>query len=174
MKGLLSIAIPLLDGADRLRGVVTSDGGAEYNPRWLPLPVAGPHWTAIVDRLQRPSDSLRVVIRDTRLLHGLVRIIPTAEGALALQTHYTTKPDGTPQSLYVSVLHGDTVAIGVSVSGALGLPLPAVPEPPLTPEELRTRADALYGSMRDAMRRGDWNAFGAAFDALGRLLRARR
>ncbi len=173
-RGLLSFAVPLLDGADRLRGVVTSDGGAEYSPRWVPLLGPGPHWTTIVDRLQRPSDSLRTVIRDTRLLQGLVRVIPTAEGPLALQTHYTTRADGTPQSLYVSVLHGDTVAIGVSVSGALGLPSPAVAVSPLTPEELRPRAEALYGTMRDAMRRGDWNAFGAAFEALGRLLRARR
>jgi hypothetical protein len=28
----------------------------------------------------------------------------------------------------------------------------------------------LYEAMRSAQRRGDWAAFGAAFDALGRLL----
>jgi hypothetical protein len=173
-KGLLSVAFPLLDGADRLRGVVTSDGGAEYNPRWVPLTAPGMPWTALVDRLQHPGDSLRAIIRDARVLQGLVRVIPTAEGPLTIQTHYTTRPDGTPQALYVSVMHGDTVATGASVSGAMGLPMPTVAASPLTPEELRTRAEALYGTMREAMRRGDWNAFGAAFEALGRLLRARR
>jgi uncharacterized membrane protein (UPF0182 family) len=37
---------------------------------------------------------------------------------------------------------------------------------------MRARAAALYGEMRDAMRRGDWTAFGRALDALGATLRA--
>jgi len=35
---------------------------------------------------------------------------------------------------------------------------------------LRARATRLYEAMRDAMRRGDWTAFGEAYDALGALL----
>jgi uncharacterized membrane protein (UPF0182 family) len=31
-------------------------------------------------------------------------------------------------------------------------------------------ASALYAAMRDALRRGDWAAFGRAFDGLGRAL----
>jgi len=34
----------------------------------------------------------------------------------------------------------------------------------------KTSVTALYAAMRDALRRGDWAAFGRAFDELGRLL----
>jgi uncharacterized membrane protein (UPF0182 family) len=33
---------------------------------------------------------------------------------------------------------------------------------------------ALYAAMRDALRRGDWVAFGRAFDGLGRAVGAAR
>jgi hypothetical protein len=36
--------------------------------------------------------------------------------------------------------------------------------------DVRKRALELYDAMRDAMRRGEWAAFGRAFDALGKLL----
>ncbi|HEY9517163.1 MAG TPA: hypothetical protein VIQ74_15905, partial [Gemmatimonadaceae bacterium] len=35
--------------------------------------------------------------------------------------------------------------------------------------DLRTRVRRLYETMRDALRRGDWSAFGRAYDALGEL-----
>jgi uncharacterized membrane protein (UPF0182 family) len=173
-SGLLSVAVPILDHADRLRGAVTSDGGAEYRPRWRPLTSAGPTWSSVVERLQRPTDSMRSVIRDTRLLQGPVRVVPAVGGLIALETHYTTRPDGTPQALYVSVLHRDTVLAGVSIASAIGLPAPADSQAPITPEGFRSRVEALYGAMRDALRRSDWAAFGAAYEALGRLLSARQ
>ena len=43
-------------------------------------------------------------------------------------------------------------------------------EAPLVAGDLKTSAAALYAAMRDALRRGDWAAFGRAFDALGRVL----
>jgi hypothetical protein len=47
-----------------------------------------------------------------------------------------------------------------------------VADVPVTPEDFRRRVNALYESMRDAMRRGDWAGLGAAYEALGRLLRS--
>jgi uncharacterized membrane protein (UPF0182 family) len=41
---------------------------------------------------------------------------------------------------------------------------------PSTVAEPKASAAALYNAMRDALRRGDWTAFGRAFEALGRLL----
>jgi hypothetical protein len=35
--------------------------------------------------------------------------------------------------------------------------------------DFRTRVRRLYEAMREALRRGDWEAFGRAYDALGRL-----
>ena len=34
------------------------------------------------------------------------------------------------------------------------------------------RVNDLYTTMRDALRRGDWTAFGKAYEDLGRVLRA--
>jgi uncharacterized membrane protein (UPF0182 family) len=47
-----------------------------------------------------------------------------------------------------------------------------VVELPVSPDDFRKRVAALYESMREAMRKGDWAALGAAYDALGRLLRS--
>jgi hypothetical protein len=171
-SGLTAIAFPVLDASDRLRGTVTSDGGAEYHPQWHPLDSVGPRWPAIVDSLQRMGDSLRAFIRDTRLLQGPVRVVPTAEGVVAVETHYTTRPDGTPQELYISVLRRNGVLTGMTIPSAMGLPAPLAAQAPLTPEEFRSRVEALYGAMREALRRGDWGTFGEAYEALGRLLRA--
>jgi hypothetical protein len=43
---------------------------------------------------------------------------------------------------------------------------------PSTPVAFHARVAALYGAMRAAMQRGDWTAFGRAYDDLGRLLGA--
>jgi carbamate kinase len=46
---------------------------------------------------------------------------------------------------------------------------------PIASADFRTAAEQLYARMSDAMRRGDWVAFGHAYDALGALLnRARK
>jgi hypothetical protein len=55
---------------------------------------------------------------------------------------------------------------------AAGLPNPIVADLPMTAEDFRRRVSALYESMREAMRRGDWSGIGAAYEALGRLLRS--
>ena len=41
----------------------------------------------------------------------------------------------------------------------------------ITPAAFRQRVNDLYGAMRDALQRGDWPAFGKAYDDLGRLLK---
>lgn len=170
--GTLAISLPILDPSERVRGVVTVTGGPRPQPRWEPGPEPGPHWQEIVEHLQHAGDSLRAQLRNARLLPGAVRVIPTAEGLLAVQTHYTTRPDGTPQVMFTSLMRGAQASVGTTLGGAAGMPLPAVAPGPLTPEEFRARIQVLYEAMRDAMRRGDWAAFGAAYETLGRLLRA--
>ncbi len=172
--GLLSIAIAVLDARDRLRGVVTGEGGPEAHLSWRPRESEEARWPQVVDRLQRAGDSLRSVLSDTRLLEGAVRIVPSAGSVLSIETHYATRPDGTPHVVYVSVLHGDSVSSGATIADAVGVPGPPVNTPPPTPEEFRARVEALYTAMHDALRRGDWTAFGTAYEALGRLLRTGR
>ena len=71
----------------------------------------------------------------------------------------------------VSAVMGDTLRSGPTLAAALGLVPPGTGAVGATPADLRTRAEALYREMRDALRRGDWPAFGRAFEALGTALR---
>ena len=172
-SALLSTAVPILDQAERIRGLVTMEGGPEYRPQWRPLATIATRWTLMVDLLERPSDSVRTLFSDVRVVQGSVRVMPASNGFMGVQAHYRTRPDGTPQVLYGSVLRGDTVSMGSSVVSAVGMPVPAATEGPLTPEEFRARVETLYAAMRDALRRGDLNAFGNAYDALGKMLKRR-
>ncbi len=174
LSGKLSIAYPVLDGADRVRGVVVASGGADYDVRWEAAPRLGPRWGTIVDKLHRAIDSASQggAAREAPLVRGPVRVIPYAGGAAFLQTAYARRSDGSPVVRLVAVAIGDTVRTGVTIAAAAGLPAPTVPSAPLTPTEFRARVEALYAEMREALARGDLGAFGGAYDALGRLLRA--
>jgi hypothetical protein len=168
----LALAIPVLDPGDQLRGLLTADNGAEHHMQWRPDSLIGhPRWATVIERLQRPSDTLQRLIRDARPTHGPARVIPAAEGPIVVQTHYTTRPDGTAQVLYASLLYRDSVYEGLSIAEAVGLPSPDVPLPPMTPEAFRARVEALYSQMREALQRADWMSFGRAYEELGRLLR---
>ena len=106
------------------------------------------------------------------MVRGPVRTVPYGKASAFLQTAYSWRTDGAPAIRVVAVMLGDTVRTGTSVAAAAGLPAPVLPAVPLTLTGFRTRVDALYGEMREAMRRGDWTAFGVAYEALGRLLQA--
>ena len=172
--GRLALAYPVLDAAERVRGAVVATGGAEYELRWEPAAPAGPRWGTVLDRLHRAVDSAAQgpTGRERPLVRGPVRLVPLGGARAYVQTAYAWRADGTPSVRLVAVLLGDTVRTGATIASAAGLPMPALPSVPLSPEEFRGRVAALYGEMREALSRGDWLAFGAAYDALGRLLRS--
>jgi len=174
VTGQLALAYPILDAADRVRGVVVAAGGADYEVRWEPATAIGPRWSMVVDRLHRAIDSAtqNVAGREVPLVRGPVRVLPDGGGRAYVQTAYAWRGDGSPAVRLVAVLADDTVRTGVTIAAAAGLPVPALPVTPLTPAEFRGRVDALYAEMREAMRRGDWMAFGSAYEALGSLLRS--
>ena len=98
--------------------------------------------------------------------------------AVYLQTTYAWRTDGAPTVARVAI-HGagitrDSVAFGTTLGEAAGVR----PGPQdsttmaLAPADFRQRVNGLYAAMRDALRRGDWTAFGKAYDDLGRVLRA--
>jgi uncharacterized membrane protein (UPF0182 family) len=66
----------------------------------------------------------------------------------------------------VATLVGDT---GRGLAPAMSMPAAAA-EPRTAPAGPPKTAAQLYDDMREALRRGDWTAFGRAFDALGRAL----
>jgi hypothetical protein len=44
----------------------------------------------------------------------------------------------------------------------------------MNPQDFRARVEALHATMRAALLRGDWAAFGEAFDTLGAMISAPR
>ncbi|MEP7381487.1 MAG: UPF0182 family protein [Gemmatimonadota bacterium] len=173
LSGHLSLAVPVLDAADRVRGLIIGAGGTEYDVRWEPSPTLGPRWGMILDRLHRSIDSASraITARDSPIVRGPVRVLPSGSRQAYVQTAYVWRADGTPSVRLVAVLLGDTVRTGQTIATAAGLPAPVIPFIPLSPTEFRARVDALYGEMREAMKRGDWLAFGVAYESLGRVLR---
>ena len=171
VSGRLSLSYPLLDATERIRGLIVASGGPEYLVRWDPFDSVGPRWSTVVDRLRRAIDSTPPrATRDGVLVRGPVRVVPYGGAGAYLQTAYSWHPDGTPSVRLIAMLLSDTVRTGSTIAAAAGLPAPALPNVPLSPAEFRARVDALYQEMRSAMSRGDWTAFGEAYETLGRLL----
>ncbi len=173
-SGRLSFAYPVLDATDRIRGLIVATGGADYEVRWEPEPRSGARWGVIVDRLHRAIDSASQAVtgREATLVRGPVRVLPNRGRVAFVQSAYVWRGDGAPSVRLVAVADGDTVRTGATIAAAAGLPAPSLPSTPLSPSEFRSRVEALYNEMREALARGDWLAFGNAYDALGRALRS--
>jgi len=166
-----SIAIPLLDPTEELRGVLVAPGGPDFRLRWIRGTAGGFRWSRLATDLQAASDSFQAGDA-TRPLPGAIRILPATDGFVALQTHYVVRPDGIPQVLVAALARKEGTSAGRTLMDAAGLPNPIIIDVRLTPEDFRRRVNSLYESMREAMRRGDWAGLGAAYEALGRLLRS--
>jgi uncharacterized membrane protein (UPF0182 family) len=173
----LAWTTPLLDAAEKVRGVVVSVGGPRPITYWFPLAEPALRWPAVLERLQRVPEN-PVPPRDVSLRRGPVHVVPLRGGsAVYVQTTYAWRSDGAPTIARVAI-HGagatrDSIAFGASLAEAAGVR----PDPQdatsaaLAPADFRQRVNDLYTAMRDALRRSDWTAFGKAYDDLGRVLR---
>jgi hypothetical protein len=157
-----AITLPFVDEADRIRGLFIGSGGAARATYWLPLDAPGPRWNVVLDRL-RSLDSAGNAAREGPLAHGRVRCIPIRGGIAFAQPTYRWRPQVGPSLNRVATLVGDTVR----AMAPSGMPAPTVAGSDSS-ADLRSTVSALYSQMRDALRRGDWAAFGRAFEALGR------
>jgi hypothetical protein len=70
-----------------------------------------------------------------------------------------------PRLLYVNALVGDSVRSAPTLLELVGRPAS-----PRASGDFRARVGELYDEMRRATARGDWAAYGRAFDELGALL----
>ncbi|HET9011026.1 MAG TPA: hypothetical protein VFN38_04390, partial [Gemmatimonadaceae bacterium] len=157
---------PLLDDHERVRGVIAAESGAQRATAWIPLTTDGARWGRIVDRL-RAADTAS---HDNGLVRAPVRVLPAHGRPLYAQAVYQWRPGGSPRIARVTVLADDSVRVAATLTAAVGgAPPSRVAGAP--PADLRARADSLYRAMREALARGDWSAFGRAFDALGSTLR---
>jgi len=157
--GVTAYVIPLLDRAERLRGSVIATGGTTPRAFWMPASEAAPVWNEALDRL-RAADTTTSPL----LVRGYVRLVPLGRDVAFVQPRYVWR-DGRPRLAYVSVLVGDTVRTARTLLQLAGR-LPTSPQA----GDFRARVSDLFEQMRRAMARGDWAAYGRAFDALGALL----
>jgi uncharacterized protein len=161
----------VLDGNEHTTGILLASGGATPTVRWLPLARPSARWSTIADQLRRTLDTTASTPRDARAMHGRVRIVPLAGGQAAyIQPLYSWRSDGATL-LAVAATTDSVATAGRTLAEAVGRH-PGAPEsaPPSAPADFRGAAQQLYARMADAMRRGDWVAFGRAYEALGALL----
>jgi hypothetical protein len=171
-SGAVAVAVPLVDETGTFAGTVVARGGARPWTTWRPVTGAAPTWDAARDRLLRGADSAAAG-RDGRLLPGAVRVVPLAgSGWGFVLSQYRWRGDVAPDLLRVAAVVGDSTRAGRAIADAFGLAAASAigtPGAAETPGD-GSRAAVLYDRMRDALRRGDWRAFGEAFDALGAAL----
>ena len=195
--------LPLVDSASRLDGVLVALGGPAPRMRWVPFVGARPRWADVREQLRNPAravgatslpvlgDTLGVAVdsasataataaassadaapRVVGSLPGQVRALPVLGAIVFLQPTYERAGDGSPMLAAVVVTAGDSTRTAHSLAAALGGAGPASVDAGSRGDRL-TRARGLYDSMRQALRRGDWNAFGRALDSLGATVGSR-
>jgi uncharacterized membrane protein (UPF0182 family) len=166
----------VLDANEHAVGVLLAAGGADPAVHWLPLKQPSARWSTVADQLRRALDTTVSAPRDARAVHGRVRMVPLAGGQLLfVQPLYGWRADGA--TLLAVAATSDTVVTAAhTLAEALGTRGNSTESmSPIAGSDFRTAAEQLYARMSDAMRRGDWVAFGHAYDALGALLnRARK
>jgi hypothetical protein len=149
--------MPLLDSADRVRGVLVNVGGARRRTAWYPLAGQGPRWSALADRFESlDSTSGR---RAPKQLHTAIRSLPSARGMLYLQPVFSMPVEDSPTFAFVGLIDGDSAR-------RLG---PIRRDGAQAEGDVRGQLQAIYAAMRLALQRNDWIAFGRAMDALSRV-----
>jgi uncharacterized membrane protein (UPF0182 family) len=163
--GATGYVLPLLDRSERLRGLFIALGGPAHRSLWLPAKEPAPLWNEVLDRL-RAADTVSASL----LVRGYVRSVPLPNEIVLVQPRYDWR-GGTPRLMYVAAMVGDTVRAARTLSQLAGY------QPDSTrggTSAQRARALQLYEEMRRASQRGDWAAYGRAFEQLGRVLKERR
>ena len=176
-------AVPLLDSGEQVDGIAVVMGGSERAPYWWPVSGTKLQWRGLNTALQLGLDSARAALpdgarRDMRLRRGRIVAVPTAAGLLYLQAVQWARGDGSTVVARVAITDGARVGVGSTTLEALsrlGVTVSPAPTSGAAPVDLVPAAGEVgaarwYDAMRQAMRRGDWSAFGAAFDSLGRVL----
>ena len=167
--GPLTASIGVLESNERIVGVLLARGGALPRVEWHRI-ASKVAWRGVLDELW--ASAKRAGLYGNKRgadRKGQVQLLPLKEGFAFAQSYYSWPADAAPTLRGVAVLTGTGTLTGMTLAEALGVSQPAAPG---ASDLLRSRISALYETMSAAMRRGDWKAFGDAYAALGRLLRA--
>ena len=171
-RGTLMWSQAVLDSTDRISGLVIRTSGQYGVTHWVAYDSASTRWSTLLDRLHQLIGSSDTLPPDTRLVCGPARAIPMSGGIALVQPAYWWKTGAPPALMRVAVARDTTAAVGATLAAALGItaePRPGSGPGPAGTGDFRTRVRRLYEAMREALRRGDWDAFGRAYDALGQI-----
>lgn len=168
--GLLAWCTPVLDANQHVTGLLLAVGGADRRAMWLPFERPGARWVMIPARLKAAFDSTPAAEAGTGTRLGTVRAVPVGAGAIYVESEYGARADAPPELRWVAVMNGGAALAGRNAAQALGAPTADGDAVALTPVRFHAQVAALYAQMRAALQRGDWTAFGRAYEALGALL----
>jgi hypothetical protein len=165
---------------EHLDGVVTVTGGRDRTTWWQPTATPRARWQTLVTQLQSVGDSARAAApgarRDARFRMADPDVAVTARGPVLIQAVHAVRADGGNVVVRVGVTDGHRLGTGATLAQALvGIGASPAIGPSGSVSSMPPRLDddgvRLYDQMRRAMQRGDWTAFGAAFDSLGLALK---
>ncbi len=176
--GPIAWSVPLLDARDEIVGVATVGGGMARQTWWDSTTTPRPRWHTTTERMQAALDSARSTIpdgsrRESRLQIGRVATLMTMTGPLLVQSLLWSRTEG---ATIVRVVASDGARLGAgrTLAEALGrtgdAPMEATAAGFTEEDPTSETARRWYAAMRNALRRGDWVTFGAAFDSLGHVL----
>jgi uncharacterized membrane protein (UPF0182 family) len=167
-------ATPVLAENDGVTGLVLATGSAHRTTYWLPFAGSDePTWSVVLDRLRHALDSTATLPRDTRGARGQVRAVPVGGDIAFVQPLYAWTVNGPPTLARIAIVMDDSVMTGRTMADATsprGALVVSDSTGGNTLQDFRAQVASLYSAMRNAMQRGDWIAFGRAFDALGALM----
>ena len=176
----LARSLALVGSDDAVWGTLVATGGAVPRTVWHRRAGAG-QWTPLLSALQHAADSAGFARGVQSPRRGRVAVYPVPAGLAYVQSFYEWSAERPPRLTGVAVAvvpatrtDGTAtppllVRTGRTLADALGI---AEPERAAGSAPWRARVAALYDAMDRALKRGDWAAFGDAFTALGKLLRA--
>jgi hypothetical protein len=139
---------------------------------WMPVKAPEVRWGAVIDAMARTGEPLAAagaIPRGERTIPGRVASLPTADGLWFTQPQYLWPVNGAPAVSHVALWRNGSASAARDLGTILRGARPNEPmETPGTPA-WQARVSALYNQMRIALKKGDWAAFGEAFETLGRL-----
>lgn len=174
-------SIPLLRENDLVDGVMTAVGGRVRGILWDSAMGVPLQWSVSRELMRAALDSIPVVSDGTRrtaqVRIGRIQVLSGENGPILVQTLYGNRGSSTPFVRQVAVLEGAHLYLGSTILDAVsmnrqdGATAGRVGVQNFgSPGERDRRTTQLYETMKDALRRGDWTRFGAAFDTLGMVL----
>ena len=169
-SGALAWSQAILDSDERIIGALVARGGEVPRTEWHRASGSTP-WREVLEKLLGAAGAAGYDRGVTRGRRGAVQVLPTRTGMVYAQSFYDWPTDGPPSLTGVVLYDGKSSAAGATVAQALGVIRPATAT---GTEAFRSRVNALYEAMSNAMQHGNWIAFGDAYTSLGRLLRAAR